>query len=302
MAIGYSSFVTPTSNITPTFDGGRYAGSFRNTATFTCGSGETCAAGAYRQYVMGSFSANGSQLAHVLCGSVVLSTAAYYEDGCPPNGSSCAGCTAYGYRACTMTNDGYTNPDQATGSDFWMTDAPGINNVKAGTLYAINLSFQGKLINTTNSSVLVTRTWTVSGSATAGATLAAGSTDFAPQPPDPETVGLASSDKIVGVDLTYNVLTHAPELQVIIRRPAGSAPLSHEALEVALTDANGGAVSPLGGPEVYEIGNRAGATTTLVYGLADDAPLPELASLTASLDGRLRNAESQVTVLPVKRR
>lgn len=301
MALGYSSFVTPTTNLVPTFGGGRYSASFRNTATFTCGQGETCAAGAYRQYVMGSFTANGSQLSHVLCGSVLLSTAVYYEDGCPPNGSNCAGCTAYGYRACTMTNDGYTNPDQANGSDFWMTDAPGFNNVKTGTLYAINLSFQGKLVNTTNNAVLATQTWTVSGSATAGVMLAAVPT-AADVAPIADQVGLGAGDKIVGADLTYNLISRAPELQVTVRRPSTAASLSPEALEIALTDGDNNAVIPLGAPEVYEIGNRAGSTATLVYSLADDGPLPELASLTARSDGRLRAAASQVTVLPVRRR
>nr|WP_295105383.1 hypothetical protein [uncultured Caulobacter sp.] len=302
MAIGYSSFVTPTANVTPIFNGGRYAGSFSNTATFTCGSGETCAAGAYRQYVMGSFTANGSPLRHVLCGAIVLSTSVYYEDGCPPNGASCAGCTAYGYRACTMTHDRYTNPNQATGADFWMTDAPGFNNVRAGTSYAIDLFFQGKLINATNNSVLVTQTWTVNGSATAGGALAAAASDSTSSSTTLKEVGLSSDDQIISADLAYNLITGSAELQVLIRRPVDSAPLSADALQVATPDADENAIPLVGVPEVYEIGNRAGVTTTLVYGLADGAALPELVSLTARPNERLRNATPHVTVLPVKRR
>lgn len=290
MPLGYSSFVTPTGNVPPTFSKGRYSASFSNTATFTCGQGETCAVGAYRQFVMGSFAANGSPLLHILCGSVLLSSFVYQEDGCPPNGSSCAGCTAYGYRACAMSDGGYSNPDQATGSDFWMTDAPGFTNVQAGVQYTINLSFQGKLINTTNSGVLASQTWTVSGSGTLASAPAA------------ELVGLSAGDKIVEADLTYNLISHAPEIQVVIRRPPSAAPLSPEALGIALTDADNNAVKSLGAPKGYEIGNRAGSTATLVYTLADDARIPELASLTARPDKRLRSAAPQVIVLPVKRR
>ncbi|MFZ0268744.1 hypothetical protein [Caulobacter sp.] len=301
MTLGYSSFVTPTTNVVPAFSGGGYFGAFGNTATFTCAPSENCAAGAYRQYVKGAFSANGSPVTHVLCGSIVLSTITYLEDGCPPAGANCAGCTAYGYRACTMTNDGYTNPDQATGADFWMTDAPGFTHVTSGTAYVINLSFQGSLINTTTNGVLVSKNWTVNGAATAPAPAPAPTpVSNAALSARPAAVGLRQ-DKIFSVDLTRNLISGLPEVHVVIRRAASDAPLSPEAVEIALTDALGRAVPTLGQPIVHEVSSRAGLTATVVHTLPDLGDPPELASLTVPTDGRLRG-EAQVTVLPVRLR
>jgi hypothetical protein len=296
MAIGYSSFVTPTGNLTPTFGGNRYAASFTNTAVFTCGPGETCAAGVYRQWVKGSFVINGSRVTHVLCGSVVLSAAEYREDGCPPSGSSCAGCTAYGYRTCDW---GYTNPDRFTGSNYTMNDAPGFNNVRARDNYTVDLSFVGKLINTSNNTDLVSRTWTVIGS---GSSLAASLTTPGMNVASLE-VGLTDNDRLFSVDMTENLDTGAPELHVVIQRPFDSAPLSPEALTIALPDAEGHAGDfPLGVPKVYEVGGRSGVTTSLVYALPEDAPVPTLATVTPVLADEQRSAENWTRQLLVTHR
>lgn len=301
MALGYSSFVTPTGNLTPTFSGNRYAASFTNTAVFTCGSGETCAAGAYRQWVRGSFAVNGSPLTHILCGSVVLSAVTYREDGCPPSGSSCAGCTAYGYRACDW---GYTNPDRFTGSDYTMYDAPGFNNVTARNTYAVDLSFVGKLINTVANTDLVSRTWTVIGTgSTLAASLTTPGTDVASLERSPPEIGLTDKDRLFSVDTTENLDTGAPELHVVIQRPFDSAPLSPKALTVALSDTQSNAVEfPPGTPEVYEVGSRAGVTTTLVYKLPEDAPVPTLATVTAAPEDEQRSVANWTQTLLVTHR
>jgi len=300
MAIGYSSFVTPSGNLTPTFGGNRYAASFTNTAVFTCGPGETCAAGVYRQWVRGSFAINGSAVTHILCGSVVLSAIDYREDGCPPSGSSCAGCTAYGYRTCDW---GYTNPDRFTGSNYTMYDAPGFNNVRPRDNYTVDLSFVGKLINTSNNTDLVVRTWTVIGNGSLlAATRATPGTSGALEQIPPE-IGLTDKDRLFSVDMTENLDTGAPELHVVIQRPVDSAPLSPKALTVALSDAGRNAVDfPLGVPKVYEVGSRSGVTTTLVYELPDDAPLPKLATVTAALGDEQRNAKDWTQQLLVTHR
>ncbi|PHY17514.1 hypothetical protein [Caulobacter sp. BP25] len=306
MAIGYSSFDTPTSNVVPTWTGGRFAAEFSNTAVFTCGPDETCADGVYRQTVKGEFLVNGSPLTHVLCGPVVLSPTDYEEDGCPPAGDNCDFCTAYGYRQCAMTNDRYTNPDQATGSDFSMEDAPGFNApLNPLNNYTINLSFEGMLFDIGAGNVLATQTWTVVGSSLSTPTLAATQgEDLVPAQATAEEIGLASTDKLFRVEHTRNRLTGALELHLVIQRAVGSAPLSSKALSVALFDADKEPmIAALGEPSgVYEIGSRSGVTTNVVYKLPPTAPVATWAAVTAVTADGEANRKVRIEELPVIQR
>lgn len=294
MALSYSSFNTPAGNLAPTFNGGNFTATFNNTATFTCGQGETCAAGEYRQYVKGALSAGGSSVPLTLCAALGTTLSnVYQEDGCP-SGT----CTAYGHRSCpTGPLDNYT-PSQATGGAFSMSDTPGFYHVTAGTAYTVAYEFQGDLINTTNSAVLATRTWTVNGSGAAPAlnkamVAAASTATGAP-------VGLRTGDKLVSADLTRNLVTGAREVQLVITRTAFEAPLSPNAVSLILKGEDGGVIATRGAPVVHEVGHKGGTTAVIVHTLADAAPTPSHAEISVLDTKPSRGLSSpHVTVLPV---
>jgi hypothetical protein len=254
MALSYTSFVTPTANVAPTLQGTTFNAPFNNSATF---SGDTHL-GEYRQYVKGTFSVNGSTLAHLLCGTTYMSAANYLEDGCPPNV-----CTAYGYRSCPQHPYNQFLPlPRSTGAQFAMYDAPGLSNVTAGSTYAINLSFRGQLINTSTRAVLVTNDWT-----------AQGSTTVPQNTPKTAPVALAAADKIVGVHRAFNT-SGAAELHLVIARPPGRPPLDPASITLTLIDAAGGRSIPSQSPAVHEFGNKRQATASFVYLLDAGADAP----------------------------
>lgn len=252
MAIGYSSFVTPAGNVPPAINGSYFNAQFNNTAVFTNSDGGSCAAGEYRQQVMGSFEANGSVLTHVLCGAIYLSPVIYQEDGCP-SGS----CTAYGHRTCPAAHDNqYTNPNQATGADYEMEDRPGFSNIAGGVRYRINLSFKGSLINTANATELVTRSWSVQGETVAPTTLKSTAT----------TSLTAGADKVVAVHFARNLETGLGEVHVVITRPPQSPALSASAISLKLHDADGTEVSTVAA-QVYEVSALGRTTASIVFTL-----------------------------------
>lgn len=265
MAIGYSSFVTPTGNLVPVLSGPSFSVSFSNTAVFTNSSGSDCSAGAYRQYVMGAFYANGSQIMHVLCGSTFMSPTVYLEDGCPS-----PGCTAFGYRACPASpHSQYFLPDQATGSNYVMQDAPGFRNVTPGMTYRIALSFQGRLIDTSTNATLVSQIWTVNGLTTVPEQLSAAA-----------AVGMTADDRVLAVQSTHNHDSGRPEVHVIVKRAPGNPPLSPTAVPLLLHDARGGVVTT-GRPVTHEVGGLRHSTATIVYPLEQSARTP----VRATVDG-----------------
>ena len=227
---------------------------------FSCGSGETCAPGEYRQYIMGTYTANGSIVPLLLCGTTYISATVYQEDSCPP-----PVCTAYGYRACpTGPLDNYT-PDQATGCNFYMYDAPGFYNIVAGTTYVLALSFRGQLINTAASNaVLQSQDWTVNGSATTPPSLKS----------ETPMAGLQSNDKIVAVRTSRNVDNGAPEVQVIIARRAGEPPIDPNSIAITLKDARGQTIVPVAPPIVHEVSRRGHSTATMVLTLPQGSVAP----------------------------
>lgn len=267
MVLGYSAFNTPPGNVAPAFANGNYTATFSNTATFTHGDGETCAAGEYRQNVKGTLSVNGSPLTFYLCGSSgpTLSPTVFQQDGCSP-----PGCTAYGYRACAaVVGQNQYTPTQATGCNYVMLDVPGFRNVTPGYTYTMAVTFQGLLVNTTTGATLVTRTWTVNGTGVAPASEVVQSSE-----------GLQVDDRVLWVDLTQNLISNAREVHVVIQRSAGLARLNAEGLKVTLNDENGHAVATVGKPDVHEFGDINGSTVSIVYTLASDAPVPKTAMLT----------------------
>lgn len=149
----------PSGTLVPTLSGNKLSAPFDMKAKFD-NSGGSCADGEYRQYVMGTFTANGRTVPHVLCGSVMLSPTELREDGCPPTV-----CTAYGYRACSATSMNQYKPSQATGCTYEGKDAPGIA-ASPGTKVAMDLTFRGQLINKSTGAVLATANWKVIGEAT----------------------------------------------------------------------------------------------------------------------------------------
>lgn len=247
MTLSYTSFATPSGNVAPVLHQSSFNAPFHVSATFAgdCGKGE------YRQYVKGTFKADGSTLSHVLCGSVVLLAGVFQEDGCPPTG-----CTAYGYRSCPAHPYNQFLPSRGDGCEFKMYDAPGFSNVSPGHTYSIDLSFEGKLVNTAqNGAVLISNSWTSSGSIVANvhSTLAA--------------VGLQRLDRIVGAFFTHNASTGVPELHIVISRKAGSPPLDARAFAVTMMDAAGRRVKPPKPPVVHEVGNLSRVTASVIYAL-----------------------------------
>src|SRR4051812_831234 len=252
MTLSYTSFVPPTGNIAPALHGTNFNSSFGTTATF---SGGNCAPGEYRQSVKGTLKVNGTTLDHILCGSVLMSPTVFQEDGCP-SGS----CTAYGHRSCPQDPIDQYLPDRATGCQFSMSDAPGFSNISSGKTYNVDLSFEGKLIDTSRGgAVLVSGAWSTSGSTTMSKTMSA------------TPVGLAPSDRIIGVHHVRNAESGATELHIVIVRPPGQPPLDAAAVPLALIHADGLRTLPSQPPSVYEVGNRARSTVSIVYTLAPGA-------------------------------
>ncbi len=266
MPLNYSSFITPVGNLAPTLNGSTFTAPFTNTATFTNDSSVNCSSGEYRQYVMGAFMVNGSVITHVLCGSTVMSSNVYQEDGCP-SGS----CTAYGHRSCPPSDlDKYMTgqvTDQATGCGFTMTDAPGFTNVSAQNSYTVNLSFQGSLIDMSNATTLVTRSWTVSGvlAATSPAVSSSAATSGKGRC---GCSGLQDGDRIVAVHAARNLISHELEAHVVVTRPRHQPPLADDALALRLKDRHGHPIA-IGDPEVHEVVCGDRATASFVHRIRD---------------------------------
>jgi len=261
MTLTYSSFVPPAGNVAPTVSGTRFNASFGTTATF---SGGDCAPGEYRQYVKGTFKVNGTTLRHVLCGAVILLPAVLQEDGCPPGI-----CTAYGYRACSQNPINQYSPVRATGCQYSMNDMPGFSGIQSGKTYNIELSFEGKLIDTSRGgAVLATGAWTVSGSTTA-----------LEIPLPASSAGLTATDKIIGVHRAHNEESGAAELHIVITRPAGQPRFDASGIKLILIDAAGRRAPQPQPPEVYEVGSQRRSTVSIVYTLAPGATAPVTAEL-----------------------
>jgi hypothetical protein len=241
-------------------NGTSFNASFGTAATF---SGGDCAPGEYRQYVKGAFKVNGTTLQHVLCGAVILLPAVFQEDGCPPGI-----CTAYGYRTCPQNPINQYSPARPNGCQYSMNDMPGFSNIQSGKTYNVDLSFEGKLIDTSRGGVvLASGAWTVSGSTTVAKIRVSAS------------VGLTASDKIVGVHRTQNSQSGATELHIVITRPAGQPRLDASGIKLTLIDAAGARAPQLQRPEVYEVGSRRRSTVSIVYTLAPGLAAPVKAEL-----------------------
>jgi hypothetical protein len=155
-----ASFATiPSGAVPATLSGNTLGAAFTMKADFTPSIPCTCSCGEYRQYVRGTFTANGHPLTHSLGGGRTLHPTNFQEDG------DVAAGTAYGHRSVPGTKSNYT-PDQAGGCHFEGADEPGVSGAP-GTVLGINLGFHGDLIDTCRgNTVLATSSWTVSGNAT----------------------------------------------------------------------------------------------------------------------------------------
>lgn len=258
--VGYTNFTTPLENVEPTITGGQFVGPFSNSATFNDG----CADGEYRQYVKGEFKANGSVVPLRLCGDVFLSKNNLQEDGCPPGKDP--GVRAYGYRSrAGDAYDRYTS-NQATGCQYNMYDAPGFTSLAKGTTYKIDLSFRGALIDTSNGNQpLVIKNWTVIGEVTIALAEEAKMKAENSQP-----VPIGKDDYIVAAIQTVNEDTKLPELQIVICRTPGKAPLDPASIQVKAMGVDDDVI-PTDHSAIYEVGNKRSATATAVYPLPSGA-------------------------------
>lgn len=143
------------------------------------GAGCTCSCGEYRQYIRGTFTANGTNIVHLLpnpAGGAPIKMLPrpaagaandnFLEDGIPtpPSGVN----VYYGHRSegSSDTTDTYQQPDRATGCQYRGNDFPGLTG-PTGMTVAIDLDFRGQCIDTCNSnSVVRTNDWTVTCSGT----------------------------------------------------------------------------------------------------------------------------------------
>ncbi len=144
------------------------------------GAGCVCSCGEYRQFVRGTFTANGTNVVHFLpnpaggapvkCLPRPAAGAAsdnFIEDGLvsPPAGMN----VHYGHRSepvTTDTTDLYQQPDRATGCQYRGNDFPGLAG-SAGTSVTVDLDFRGQAIDTCNGGTTVQQNeWTVTCSGT----------------------------------------------------------------------------------------------------------------------------------------
>lgn len=252
------SFNTPASTLVPAQSGTFYNAPFNVDATFAPDQpGGSCAALVYRQYVSGAFTVNGTAFPHYLCqASGILLSGTLQEDGCPPNGSNCTGCTAYGYRQCNMVNTYYNNPDQATGAYFWLYDAPGFSNVTPGSTYEIGLTFRGVILD--NATIVADETWQVIGTTTIpGTSVTTASTTCAY---DETPLGLHLRQDAEG----------SSKIILAVARKAGAPAIATGAIELQLIDAAGQKIDP-GPAEAHEISNARKAVAYLVYSVPEGA-------------------------------
>jgi len=267
------AFNTPPTTLTPVLSGTSFTAPFNVTAVFAPDTvGGSCAALVYRQYIFGTFAINSVVVPHYLCqtSGVLMSPSTPLEDGCPPNGTNCTGTTAYGYRQCAMTNDGYFNPDQATGAEFWMYDAPGFTNVQPGTVYALNLNFRGEIQNA--GATLTQASWEATGQVATSATV---------QPATLETTTCDHDETPIGLRVARS---HEQGLLAIlsVSRRAGAPRLNSEAIQLRLWDAHCHEIET-GPGVVHEVGNSRKVTAHLFYQLSAGSH-PIKGSL--ALDGR----------------
>jgi len=151
----------PSGTLTATLSGNKLGASFNMIGTFTAPVPCVCSAGEYRQYVRGTFTKNGANVIHALCGTNLHPT--NYQEDCGVVGGKNY---KYGYRSIPFATSNFTDPDQATGCKFEGFDHPGIRGSSGETL-SVNLDFLGALIDTSSSNaVLAASAWSVVGSAT----------------------------------------------------------------------------------------------------------------------------------------
>lgn len=155
-----ASFNTiPSGTIPATLSGRKLGAAFSMIGDFVPRTPCTPYCGEYRQYVRGTFTANGAKHVHSLGGGRNLHPTTFQEDG------DVAAGTVYGHRSVPGTKSKFT-PNQANGWRFEGQDEPGIAG-PSGTALAMNLDFTGDLIDTCRANqVLATSSWTVAGSAT----------------------------------------------------------------------------------------------------------------------------------------
>jgi hypothetical protein len=142
--------------------------------------GCVCSCGEYRQFIRGTFTANGTTVVHLLPNPAAgaplkllprppagAASDNFIEDGLvsPPAGMN----VHYGHRSepvTTDTTDLYQQPDRPTGCQYRGNDFPGIA-AASGTNVTVDLDFRGQAIDTCNAGNCVQQNeWTVTCSGT----------------------------------------------------------------------------------------------------------------------------------------
>ncbi|TAH38700.1 MAG: hypothetical protein EYC70_04850 [Planctomycetota bacterium] len=193
---------------------------FEMDATFGGANPECCE---YRQYIKGTFEANGAPVAHPLPGKKMLEKDVFHEDGLvpanPPDNEH------YGHRdeGDMDTTDVYSNPDRATGKNYDGSDYPGLTGPTPFT-YDINLTFLGEIIDVCNGNKEVKCSeWTVKCSGTVST---------------PEDRYVQSSTMQLAVESMPVILTFAtyrtPRLTISVSFPNGAGEVPVDATAVAL--------------------------------------------------------------------
>lgn len=149
----------PSGVLAATMNGSKLGTTFNMVGDFNSAIPCTCACGEYRQYVRGTFTANGAPVTHQLGPGLTLHPTNYQLDGNATTAN-------YFGRRDYRTSYSHFEPDQAGGCQFQGSDIPGIS-AGSGTALTVNLDFIGKLIDTCASNhELASSSWSVVGSGT----------------------------------------------------------------------------------------------------------------------------------------
>ena len=149
----------PSGVLTATMTGTKLGTTFNMVGDFDAAIPCDCSRGEYRQWVRGVFTANGASVTHFIGPGITLHPATFQLDGNATTAN-------YFGRRDYRTTYSHFEPDQAGGCQFQGQDIPGIS-AGSGTVLAVNLDFQGKLIDTGDGNrELAAASWSVQGSGT----------------------------------------------------------------------------------------------------------------------------------------
>jgi hypothetical protein len=149
-----------------------------------------------------------------------------------------------------------------------MEDSPAIILNKPASLFEIDLTFRGDLLDVSQNKVLASRSWSVKGEfQTPNSFIQDMSTE------------LNQFDQIIFVKEIALANNDQHQLHVFVKRQANEAALSLDGLDLQLTAVDGSTFHPTGEPNIFETGRNRSKLTSLVYTLPSGVAKPRELSL-----------------------